>query len=63
MTKGGRVDTVRARCILVNLQRTSVSLNPRKKKKGIEVLHAGGQKSIRLRSIRNGVERPHSGLL
>ena len=60
MTNEGKGNLVRVKYIVMDLQRTRISCNSGRE--GIEVLHAGGKKFFRVRSIRNGVELPHQEL-
>ena len=59
---GEEVGLVHTEYIFMNLQRTRISPNPGKKK-GIEVLHTGGQKPIPLRNFHSFLESPHKGRL
>ena len=47
---------------VMNLHRTRISPKPRITR-CLEVLHAGSHRSVRVQSIRDGVEVPHKGLL
>ena len=62
MTNKGRVDVFHVRYTVMNLQRTQINPNP-EIKKGIEILHAGGQKFVCVRGIHDLVGPRCKGLL
>ena len=62
LTNGGEVGLVHTEYIFMNLQRMRISPSP-ETEKGIEVLHAGGQKPIPLRNFHSFLESLHKGRL